>query len=469
MKYAFLLICLFPLFIGGGKTFAQPPAVLELAPDDTIRMQLTDNQLYAFDYDDAANDSREIVLKSNSKKIYNIATNNRVYLFQSNLSHNLYIIYPGEQIKVKGDKNGNAILYTDTNLIRNNELDFFRQVNIELGPDGTERRIRFIKKYGKNYDAVDSALNEMYKNKLSYLSEYSKKYPVTDSFLQLCREFFLYDYLAEKIRNANNVSAETRIKYRIDIDALIEQLNCDHCIDNLNYQMAINSYNYLLCSASIKTKQEFTALYDTATTRFKGITKEYRQFSLLYAYIENKDTAYTNRLNRFIETAGNKAYSNYLQSYYTRLNRQLPLTGNKNFIEDSHGKTITLEEVIAANRGNIIYVDFWASWCAPCREEMPASATLRAALTGKKIVFIYLSIDENGIAWKKANEDEGLGNYAGSFIFAKPKESPVVKAYKVKSIPRYMIIDQQGRIIQADATRPTNPETKKILLKLCGG
>ena len=71
------------------------------------------------------------------------------------------------------------------------------------------------------------------------------------------------------------------------------------------------------------------------------------------------------------------------------------------------GTQKSLADIIKSHEGKVIYIDFWASWCIPCRSEMPHSVTLYEKLKDKEIVFIYLSIDnaDKETAWKNAMEN----------------------------------------------------------------
>jgi thiol-disulfide isomerase/thioredoxin len=131
-------------------------------------------------------------------------------------------------------------------------------------------------------------------------------------------------------------------------------------------------------------------------------------------------------------------------------------------LTDKDGKRVRLSDF----KGKVVYIDFWASWCGPCRMMMPASKQLHEQLSEKQkksIVFLYISIDQNKENWIKAMQDMDMQGV--NVISPGNWSSPACIYYQINSIPRYMIMDKKGDIVDLNATRPNDPE---LLQKLIG-
>ncbi|RFS19225.1 TlpA family protein disulfide reductase [Chitinophaga silvatica] len=110
---------------------------------------------------------------------------------------------------------------------------------------------------------------------------------------------------------------------------------------------------------------------------------------------------------------------------------------------DTSGNNIKLRDY----RGKYVLVDFWASWCGPCREENPAVVKAYEQFKDKHFDILSVSLDQPGkrAEWIKAIEKDGLTWQHVSDLNS--WDSEVAKRYMVKSIPQNFLIDPKGKII----------------------
>jgi peroxiredoxin len=108
---------------------------------------------------------------------------------------------------------------------------------------------------------------------------------------------------------------------------------------------------------------------------------------------------------------------------------------------DVNGKQISISNF----RGKYLLVDFWASWCSPCRQENPNVVAAYNRFKDKNFTILGVSLDQDKAAWQQAITKDGLGwNHMSDL---KQWESQAVKAYGFEGIPFNVLIDPQGKII----------------------
>lgn len=108
-------------------------------------------------------------------------------------------------------------------------------------------------------------------------------------------------------------------------------------------------------------------------------------------------------------------------------------------------------------KGKYVYIDMWATWCAPCKKEIPALKRVEKQFHGKNIAFVSISVDrkKDYDTWRKMIEDEELGGI--QLMADNDRNSKFYHDYEISGIPRFILIDPEGKIISADAPRPSNP------------
>lgn len=130
-------------------------------------------------------------------------------------------------------------------------------------------------------------------------------------------------------------------------------------------------------------------------------------------------------------------------------------------LQDHLGKEIKWEALRKTWEGKIIYLDFWASWCAPCLRAMPYSKELQKQLINQEVVFVYLALNDKEKAWKEASQKYRLSE--NNYLILNSRSSRFISQTNLNAIPRYMIYDQNGQLINQDAPGPEQKEALEIL------
>ena len=108
------------------------------------------------------------------------------------------------------------------------------------------------------------------------------------------------------------------------------------------------------------------------------------------------------------------------------------------------GKMMSLKDAM----GKVTIIDFWASWCKPCRMENPNVVAMYNELHGQGLNIIGVSLDKEADAWKKAIADDKLTwSHVSNLKFW---EDPIAKLYGVQSIPATFVLDAEGNIVAKD-------------------
>nr|WP_299031184.1 TlpA disulfide reductase family protein [uncultured Tenacibaculum sp.] len=128
--------------------------------------------------------------------------------------------------------------------------------------------------------------------------------------------------------------------------------------------------------------------------------------------------------------------------------------------ENNAGGTTSLDDL----KGKYVYIDLWATWCQPCKNEIPFLKKVEAKYHNKNIEFVSISVDrqKDYETWKKMIVDKEL---SGVQLYAKEDKS-FMDAYRVSGIPRFILLDPEGNIVDSNAPRPSNPKLVELFESL---
>ena len=133
-------------------------------------------------------------------------------------------------------------------------------------------------------------------------------------------------------------------------------------------------------------------------------------------------------------------------------------------LTDLNGNTYDVDALLAA--GKTVFIDVSATWCGPCREEIPSLEKVKEQFQGKNIVFVSISIDKSidREKWSKLINDK---NMSGIQLLADNEwDSKFIREYNIGGIPKFILIDANGNIVNAQAPKPSDPKLIELLNSL---
>lgn len=169
---------------------------------------------------------------------------------------------------------------------------------------------------------------------------------------------------------------------------------------------------------------------------------------------------YTNDVQKyydiFIANSTNDDRNKQMTEQYNKLIKLSKGEASPKFVdyENFGGGTTSLDDL----KGKYVYVDVWATWCGPCKAEIPSLKEVEKKYHDKNIVFVSMSVDKKNDydKWRKMIVDEKL---SGTQLFA-PNDwnSDFVTNYSILGIPRFILIDPAGNIVNPNAPRPSSED-----------
>lgn len=223
---------------------------------------------------------------------------------------------------------------------------------------------------------------------------------------------------------------------------------------------AYDSYRTLVANHYLKDFGDEEGLKSTFAD-INTIESEYIKNQLLnsfrYSFSPNRpdlDVFYS----LLMETSTDPEYKEKITEKYEKIRVLTPGNESPEFAyPDRNGNMISLDDL----KGKYVYVDVWATWCGPCKREIPYLKELTKEYEGKDIEFVSISIDEvkdrnKWLAMMDEKEMDGVQLFAD-----KDWSSEFVKEYAIEGIPRFILIDKEGNIVSADVERPSNPILKE--------
>ena len=228
-------------------------------------------------------------------------------------------------------------------------------------------------------------------------------------------------------------------------------------IDKIDFKdsvmfVSINDYKYFLSSyfvsgltsGDLKTLELYNE--ELLEMQKKSIVTTLKR-GISFYNMEKLDVYY----QTYVKLAANDKGINRIKEKYDRIKTLKKGSPSPSFnYPDTSGKNISLESL----KGKLVYVDVWATWCGPCKAQIPYLKQLEEKYREEDIAFVSLSIDQlkNISKWKDMIVDKQLEGI--QIIADKAWRSKFVTDYVIEGIPRFILIDKDGNLMDPMAPRP---------------
>ena len=207
---------------------------------------------------------------------------------------------------------------------------------------------------------------------------------------------------------------------------------------NINNFMAFVSHQQFELSQKLDENNTQSTLELLIKDKRELIVKEAVKYQVNESDLNLNLTGYDNFCKTLLQKNEKFQYKNAL----------IGTLGNQFTLQDINGKKVKLDKF----QGKVLYIDVWATWCKPCREEFPYLEDLKKHFKDENGLEIFaVSMDKNFQKWSKLLADK---NMTGIQLHTLP-DSDFVKFYDIGALPRYILLDRNGNVINPSEVRPS--------------
>lgn len=233
-----------------------------------------------------------------------------------------------------------------------------------------------------------------------------------------------------------------------------------------SYRSLVNDNFYKKVEEAMGDEETPEKYYEALFTTFKTVKAQNIKNSLsrvvaqaVSASNDNSEEIY----NYLINNTTDEIFKTELTEKFNKIKTLVKGNPSPKFNYENHnGGTTSLDDL----KGKFVYIDVWATWCGPCKREIPHLKEIEKQYHDKNIAIVSISIDEKKDyeKWREFVKTEELG---GIQLYADNAwQSQFVSDYAIEGIPRFILVDTEGNIISADAPRPSDPKLIELFTEI---
>lgn len=353
------------------------------------------------------------------------------------------------------------------------EQNYWINKEIKFSDDNLPKRIS-IQELKTRYFAFEKELHEKIDSRIDNKSSNQLLY----NYLRNTATYSIYKDIIRLGKDIENPQ-ERSLFYSFLTDSIIFNKNAlitsSYRIFLNNYKAATESVSKTTSFTINKTKEErdqklITKDIEKKMALTKGVWAEFQAASTIYNSVITKEEEFTaSAIDYYLELTLEKITDKYIQqlmlSMLTKAQKAIIVRDNihipnsselKTFEESMPGEKL-FNEILAENKGKVIYIDIWATWCSSCIQLFPDAKKLHEMFEGKNVSFVYLCCRSQKEASQNLIKKHQL---KGTHYFLdRIQYEYFEKRFLISGIPRFILIDKSGKIISSDAPRPDSEQT----------
>ncbi len=156
-----------------------------------------------------------------------------------------------------------------------------------------------------------------------------------------------------------------------------------------------------------------------------------------------------------------------LQRYYSELGQQdifyAESLKKTDHLKESKDADALFAQLTAPYKGKVIYIDFWGTWCGPCKEQMRYVGDVKAEMKGKDVIFMYFANRSPEESWKNVIKEYHLtGENVVHYRLTDEQQAMIERRLSIRAFPTFILMDKEGKIVNMKASRP---EQKHMLIE----
>ncbi|WP_298513052.1 TlpA disulfide reductase family protein [uncultured Kordia sp.] len=384
-------------------------------------------------------------------------TDDGAFLDTLTVDQGYYMVYYGRNRASLFLSPGDSLHVTTNGLKFNDEIKYIGKgtaSNSYLAQKMSEGgNLNFQEVYAKEEADFLKKIEEM---KTEALNRVTGNKDLSKEFVDLEKESINYEYLANLARYPSyHPYFAKKEDYKASDDFLkpLDKVDYDNEEDYRNfdsYQQIVSQHymeDYYTDSLKAKALEQIKGLKSQnikdalAGELAYGISPSNKENEALFGAIK--------------EMAKDEKLLERITKKYNKIQNLVTGKDSPTFNYENHaGGTTSLADL----QGKYVYIDVWATWCGPCIGEIPSLKKVEKDYHDKNIAFVSISIDQKGAykTWKEMIKNKELGGI--QLMADNAWKSKFVTDYAIEGIPRFILIDPNGKIVNADAPRPSNPE-----------